>query len=89
MNKQELKKYIGKSSLTLAEAMQKIDVNTHGILFLADTDNKLIGCITDGDIRRFLLKGGKIQDSVMDAVNQNPKFAYSEEEASSFGASLY
>lgn len=81
MNKQELQKFIGKDNLTLAEAMRKIDANTSGILFLTDTKNKLVGCITDGDIRRFLLAGGKITDAAMYAANRQPKFACSEDEA--------
>ena len=81
MNKKELQNFIGNENFTLAEAMQKIDANTSGILFLVDSAAKLIGCITDGDIRRFLLAGGKLDAPVMKAANLNPKFAFSEEEA--------
>ena len=81
MNKKELQNFIGNENFTLAEAMQKIDANTSGILFLVDSATKLIGCITDGDIRRFLLAGGKLDAPVMKATNQNPKFAFSEEDA--------
>ena len=81
MNKQQLQTFIGKDNITLAVAMRKIDVNATGILFLTDNSNKLVPCITDGDIRRFLLGGGKIDAPAMNAANQNPKFAFSEEEA--------
>ncbi len=81
MNRKELQKFIGNENLTLAKAMQKIDANTSGILFLVDNNSELIGCITDGDIRRFLLAGGKLDAPVMKAANLNPKFAFSEEEA--------
>ena len=81
MNKKELQKFIGNENLTLAEAMQKIDSNTSGILFLVDSANKLKGCITDGDIRRFLLAGGKLDGPALNAANLNPKIAFSEEEA--------
>ncbi len=81
MNKKELQNFIGNENFTLAEAMQKIDANTSGILFLVDSAARLIGCITDGDIRRFLLAGGKLDAPVMKAANLNPKFAFSEEEA--------
>ena len=81
MNKKELQNFIGNENFTLAEAMQKIDANTSGILFLVDSATKLIGCITDGDIRRFLLAGGKLDAPVMKAANLSPKFAFSEEEA--------
>ena len=55
MDKLELQKYIGIDYLTVSEAMQMIDNNASGILFLTDKMGLLIGCITDGDIRRFLL----------------------------------
>lgn len=83
MDKQEIQKFIGGENLTLAEAMQKIDKNASGILFIVDNSKKLTACITDGDIRRFLLAGGKLDSPVKKAANDHPKFAYSEEEAQS------
>ena len=79
MNKQELQKFIGKRTLTLAEAMRRMDENATGILFLTDAENRLLACITDGDVRRYLLAGGSINDKALKAANRHPKFAYSEE----------
>ena len=81
MSSQELKKFTGKITLSVAEAMQKINANNGGVLFLVNDQGELTGCITDGDIRRFLLAGGRLEDSVTKAANQHPKFAYSIEEA--------
>ena len=81
MNKQELQKFIGKSTLTLAEAMRRMDENTSGILFLTDAEKRLVACVTDGDVRRYLLAGGSINDKAVKAANRNPKFAYTGEEA--------
>ena len=81
MDKQEIQKFIDNSELSLSQAMQKIDANTNGILFIVDDKQILIGCLTDGDIRRFLLSGGKMDDKVIDAANKHPKFARSLEEA--------
>lgn len=81
MNNQELQQFIGKNSLTVSEAMQKIDCNSYGILFLADENDRLCGCITDGDIRRYLLAGGKMSGSAIDAANKTPRFTCSIEEA--------
>lgn len=81
MDNQELQQFIGKDNLTISEAMQKIDTNSYGILFLSGDDEKILGCITDGDIRRFLLAGGKMSGKAVDAANKNPRVAYSIEEA--------
>ena len=80
-NQEELDKLIGGMSLSVSEAMQKIDKNSKGILFLVDDENRLICCITDGDIRRYLLSGGKMSERAFDAANKHPKFARSSEEA--------
>ncbi len=85
MDKQEIQGYLGSTDITLSKAMQKIDANTYGILFLVDHDHRLQGCVTDGDIRRFLLAGGKMDDLAVRAANLHPKTARTETEA----ASLY
>lgn len=76
-----LQQFIGREPLTVAEAMQKIDKNARGILFLVDDKGSLISCITDGDIRRYLLAGGKMAGAAVDAANKHPRFAKSVEEA--------
>ena len=76
-----IEKYKGNETLTVSEAMQKIDENANGILFLVNDRDVLTFCITDGDIRRYLLAGGKMSGKVVDAANNHPKFAYSIEEA--------
>lgn len=76
-----LRKFIGPDSLSVMGAMQQIDANSHGIMFIVDKDNHLVGCLTDGDIRRHLLSGGKLEDNILYAVNKTPKFAHSIEEA--------
>ena len=66
---------------TIREAMEKIGSLGPKILFVAE-DGKLLGSLTDGDIRRYLTAGGKIEDSVYAACNRNPKkVAHSLEEA--------
>ena len=77
----DIKKYVGKGDSTVSETMQLIDNNQMGILFVVDESQKLLGCITDGDIRRFLLAGGKMDACAADAANRNPKIAHSVEEA--------
>lgn len=76
-----IEKFIGNEFLTVSEAMQKIDINANGILFLVDECGILTYCITDGDIRRFLLSGGKMSESVVKAANNHPKLAHSVDEA--------
>lgn len=73
--------FIGKEDCTISEAMQGINQNTYGILFLTDGKGRMAGCITDGDIRRFLLSGGNMSDGAINAAERHPRFANSIEEA--------
>ena len=81
MDKQELQMFIGTDKMSVSETMRKIDKNASGILFLVDDQDVLKACITDGDIRRFLLAGGKMTGAAMDASNKNPRCAKSVDEA--------
>jgi len=66
--------------LTLREAMRQLDKTARKVLFLCE-NGCLIGSLTDGDVRRFLLNGGKMDDAVFQAANLNPKKAGSPAEA--------
>ena len=43
----------------LSEIYKIINLNKHGIVFVVDKNNSLFGSISDGDIRRYLLKSQK------------------------------
>ena len=79
----DIKAFLGKNTITVSEAMQLIDKNASGILFLYDHDDRLAGCITDGDIRRFLLAGGRMEAAAAEAANKNPRYARDVDEAKS------
>ncbi len=81
MDKLEIQKYVDKADLSLSQAMRDIDTNANGILFIVDDEQKLVGCITDGDIRRFLLSGGKMDDKAINVANRHPKIASTIDEA--------
>jgi dTDP-glucose pyrophosphorylase len=57
------------------EALLKLNELTHGaILFVVDVDKKLIGALTDGDIRRGLLKGFTIDSIIDEIIQENPRY---------------
>lgn len=59
-------------SISIVDAMGKIDANAKGIIFVTDKDNKLIGSLTDGDIRRWILNSGELLAAVTKAMNRTP-----------------
>ncbi len=52
------------SNTTIIESMQKLNDTAERILFVTDEDNKLLGTVTDGDVRRGLINGFKFSDKV-------------------------
>lgn len=79
MNKTRMMKFVGDASMTIVDAMAKIDVNSKGILFITDDAGILSGCVTDGDIRRWILGAGDINACVRSAMNSSPQYLYAEE----------
>ena len=72
MKTEQLITFLISPEQTIVEAMQKIDANAKGILFITNTDRNLIGAITDGDIRRWLIKTGNLQEQISRLMNRNP-----------------
>lgn len=60
---------------TIRDALSMIDSESSRIALVVDPARKLLGTITDGDIRRGLLKNLSMQDSVDNLMNTSPKIA--------------
>ena len=54
------------------EAIKLIDKSPKQILLVIDKKNCLVGTITDGDIRRGILKGFSLEECVDNIMNKNP-----------------
>lgn len=73
MKAEQLTPFLISPDSTVVEAMQKIDSNARGILFVVNQNRKLKGVLTDGDIRRWLIKTGELHGIVERVMNHNPK----------------
>lgn len=60
----EFSEILLKKNASIKEAMKLLDKTAEKILFIIDDDNKLIGSLSDGDIRRWILKDGSLSESV-------------------------
>ena len=76
MTYEQLKLFLTEAYATVVEAMQKIDTNAKGILFIVDHQGKIAGVVTDGDIRRWLIKTGDLSAPIAEFENKNPKVVY-------------
>lgn len=57
---------------TIKEALQIIDIGALKIALVVNDGNHLLGTLSDGDIRRGLLNGLSLNDSIESIVFQNP-----------------
>lgn len=63
---------------TIREALERLCANARRVLFVA-SDGRLVGSLADGDVRRFLLRGGTLDARVRDAAHTSPRFVFSTE----------
>jgi D-glycero-alpha-D-manno-heptose-7-phosphate kinase len=56
---------------SIQDALQCIEENRHGMVLVVDASNVVVGMATDGDIRRYLLNGGTLNDSISRCANPN------------------
>ena len=69
-------KYVINQKATIKEALVALDGNTHDwqTLFVIDDSEKMVGTLTDGDIRRGLIRGAVLDDAVNTVMHTNFKF---------------
>ncbi len=71
MNKEDLKKFICDEHTSIVDAMSKIDSNGQYIVFSVDDEGRLTGSVTDGDIRRWIIKTGTVDADISGIVFRN------------------
>jgi dTDP-glucose pyrophosphorylase len=74
----ELAEFLVSSEDSIREAMSCIDQNAKGIALVVDEDRRLIGTITDGDIRRAILDGVNVGSSVQKLLARRSSTPYPE-----------
>ena len=72
---ESIKNHIINKAETVREALIKLDkLGSDAILFVVDDLNKLLGSLTDGDLRRGFIKGLGFENNLADFVQKDPKF---------------
>lgn len=57
---------------SFGETIEKMDQHEKSIALIVDRENRLLGILTDGDIRKAILKGITLNENVKKAMNKNP-----------------
>ena len=76
MTERELKLHLCERNISAIKAMQMIQDNMNGIIFVVDDERKLLGSVTDGDIRRWLIQTGDITGKINDFVFKKTRYIY-------------
>lgn len=71
----EIKDFLIEETTTVLEAMELLDKVAKKVLFVI-RDKQLVASVTDGDIRRWILKKGNLDAHISNVANYNPKFIY-------------
>ncbi len=72
MNKIEINKIEVHSNISIKQALKRLDETSYRVLFVVDQDGMLKGSLSDGDIRRSLLSGVMLDDSIEKSYNPRP-----------------
>jgi len=83
----DLEKFLVGSNVSIREVMTCIDQNAKGIALVVDENRRLIGTITDGDIRRAILDGFHIDASVRKVLDRRTSTSYPEPVTAPVGTS--
>lgn len=67
----KIKDIFAKENYSIRKILSILDKGAKGIVFVVDDENKLMGTITDGDIRRAILSGANLEDNVSNIVHRN------------------
>lgn len=77
-----VKKHIIQKTEKVRDALRKLNVLAYdAILFVVDFDNRLIGSLTDGDLRRGFINGLGFEDEILNFIQSNPAYILEKEYA--------
>ncbi|MCB1828115.1 MAG: CBS domain-containing protein, partial [Coxiellaceae bacterium] len=78
MHKDILRQIFVKSEQSICDVIRLLDKTGYGVVLVVDDDGKLQGTITDGDLRRGMLRGVSFESSCAEIVNTTPLFVSDE-----------
>jgi hypothetical protein len=68
------KRVILKKNISIKNAIKFLEKNKQGIILFANRNDQLLGTITDGDFRRYLLKNKNLENPIKKIINKKYKF---------------
>lgn len=63
---------------SIKDALKKLDKTAKKVLLVIDNKDRLLGTLTDGDIRRYILTGRSLENDIKEVYNKNPTYIRKE-----------
>ena len=76
---QDVSKFIILHDSTLQECLSKLVKSGSKCLIVSDIKLHLLGTLSDGDLRKAILKGKKLSDKILNLFNKKPKILLESE----------
>jgi len=67
------------TDITIKEAMEALNKTAEKVLLVTNSEKQLIGTLTDGDVRRYILKKQNLTDTIENAYRRNPKSIFKDD----------
>lgn len=71
----DIEKFLIRDNISMQEALRVIDSNGYGVVYIAK-EKKVTGVVTDGDIRRYILRTGRVNDEIAKVANYQFKYVH-------------
>ena len=71
-----MKKSLIQNNRTIKEALSMLSISGQKCLIVITKNLTLLGTLSDGDIRKSILRGIDINESINDIYNRKPSFFY-------------
>lgn len=69
---ERIKEVLISPKMSIRQALKKMDQAGEKILFVTDSNGAILGVVTDGNIRRWILRNGSLTETISKAMNTNP-----------------
>lgn len=76
--KKDIEKLLIYRKSSLIDALKKLNESALKVLLVVDKDYHFLGTLSDGDIRRYILKTGSLEGDISDIYNTNPFYIDSQ-----------
>jgi dTDP-glucose pyrophosphorylase/CBS domain-containing protein len=85
---EDVKPFLVPQTHTIRQAMERLENTEEKIVFVVDAESRLVGSLTDGDIRRWILSDGDLQAQVLRVCNCSPHVAEEDFEVEQLRADM-